>query len=72
MERTHRNRKSPQLCTAILYTAAPYMVGSLSPPSERLDILVNLLLVIATGKDRGVGEDMGYQFLFLIIVEEST
>jgi len=61
VERTHRNRKHPQLWmavlrTAVLHTAAPYMVGSLSPPFERLEILINLLLVIATRRDRGVGQ----------------
>ena len=56
---------------AVLCTAAPYTVGSLSPHFERLEILVNLLLVIATGRDRVVGEAMGHWFLFLIVIEES-
>jgi hypothetical protein len=57
---------------AILRTAAPYVVESLSPLFERLDIFVNLLLVIGTNtrRDKGVREATG-RFL-LIIVEEST
>ena len=59
IERTHQNRKHPQLWKAVLRTTASYTVGSLSPLFERLDITVNLFLVIATGRDRGVGEAGG-------------
>jgi len=63
MEKTHRNRERPQLWTPVLRTAAaPYAAGFLSPPFDRLDILLNLFLVIVTGicrRDKEAGEAVG-------------
>lgn len=47
------NRMHPQLTAwdkrLVLRTAAPYMVEFLSSPFERLDVLLNLFPVFATG-----------------------
>src|ERR1700735_147929 len=63
MEGIHRNRKHPQLWMArdkrlVLRAAAPYVVGFLSPPFDRLDVVLNLFQVVATRtcrRDRGMG-----------------
>ena len=77
MEKMHRNRKRPQLWTPVLRTAAiTYVAGFPSPPFDRLDIVLNLFLVIVTEiwyRDKGVEGAvglLGHQFL-LIIIEES-
>jgi hypothetical protein len=74
MEKTHRNRKRPQLWTPVLRTAAaaPYAAGLLSPLLDRLDIVLDLFPVIVTGirrRHKGAGEAMGllgHRSLFMV------
>lgn len=64
MEGIHRNRKHPQLMWVarderlVLCTAAPYTVGFLSPPFNRLNVVLNPFQVVDTKtcrRDREAG-----------------